>query len=256
MKKSITMQRTIKAVSAIAVLSLAACGGNEAPVAEVAAPAVNPNIETAKQWVTAMSTGQAEGLAAVTALMADDGKLVRRRYVGFGFTWDPSDGEGRMIVGTVTPESPAAEVLQAGDEFVSVRGVEVNEANMDKLDFRGKPGEVVEAVILRGEETMDIAVTRGVISTPISKAQSLEWMATGDGENWAPDKWELHEAVGNDNVVYVWTQNWDTDENSGLPVDTHVVTRFVFNDAGQVTRVASLSEDRFALEQAGWNISR
>ena len=132
----------------------------------------------------------------------------------------------------------------------------MNEANMDKLDFRGKPGEVVEAVILRGEETMEIAVTRGVIATPISKAQSLEWMATGDGENWAPDKWELHEAVGDGDVVYVWTQNWDTDENSGLPVDTHVVTRFVFNDAGQVSTVASLSEDRFALEQAGWNISR
>ena len=172
MKKNITistaMYRTAKAVSAITLLSLAACGGNEAPVAEAVAPMANPNIETAKQWVTAMSTGQAEGLAAVESLMADDGKLVRGRYVGFGFTWDPSDGEGRMIVGTVTPESPAAAVLQAGDEFVSVRGVEVNKANMDKLDFRGKPGEVVEAVILRGEETMEIAVTRGVISTPIS----------------------------------------------------------------------------------------
>jgi hypothetical protein len=253
---STTMYRSVKVLGAMTLLSLAACGANDAPVAEMAAPAVNPNLETAKQWVTAMNTGQAEGLAAVESLMADDGNLIRGRYVGFGFTWDPSDGEGRMIVGTVTPESPAAAVLQAGDEFVSVRGVEVNEANMDKLDFRGKPGEVVEAVILRGEETMDIAVTRGVISTPISKAQSLEWMATGDGENWAPDKWELHEAVGNDNVVYVWTQNWDTDETSGLPVEAHTVTRFVFNDAGQVSRVASLSEDRFALEQAGWNISR
>ena len=71
------MQRTVKAVSAIAVLSLAACGGNEAPVAQEATPAVNPNIETAKQWVTAMSTGQAEGLAAVTSLMADDGQMMR-----------------------------------------------------------------------------------------------------------------------------------------------------------------------------------
>jgi hypothetical protein len=260
---STVMHRSAAVFGAVTFLLLAACGGNETPAADVTAPVAeaavsvaNPNIETAKQWVTAMNTGKAEGLAAVELLMADDGKLVRGRYVGFGFTWDPSDGEGRMIVGTVTPESPAAEVLLSGDEFVSVRGVEVNEANMDKLDFRGKPGEVVEAVILRDEETMEIAVARGVISTPISKAQSLEWMATGDGENWAPDKWELHEAVGHDNVVYVWTQSWVTDETSGLPVEAHMATRFVFNDAGQVTRVASLSEDRFALEQAGWTISR
>ena len=107
MKKNTTTQRSLKTVSAIAVLSLAACGGNEAPVAEVAAPAVNPNIETAKQWVTAMSTGQAEGLAAVTSLMADDGQMMRSRYVGFGFTWDPSDGEGRMIVGCLLYTSPS-----------------------------------------------------------------------------------------------------------------------------------------------------
>jgi len=246
----------LRSLGAITLLSLAACGASEPPVADAPAPAANANIETAKQWVTAMSTGQAEGLAAVESLMADDGQMHRRRYVGFGFTWDPSDEDSRMIVGTVTADTPAAAVLQPGDQFLSVRGVEVNEANMDKLDFRGKPGEVVEAVILRDGESMDIAVARGVIDTPISKTQSLEWMSTGDPDNWAPDKWELHEAIGNDNVVYVWTQRMDTDETSGLPVDTHTVTRFEFNDAGQVMSVANLSEDRFALEQAGWTISR
>ncbi len=256
MEPAILKHRTMRSLGAITLFALAACGGKEAPVADTAAPVANANVAVAKQWVTAMNTGKAEGLAAVEALMADDGEMFRSRYVGFGFTWDPADDEGRMIVGTVTPGSPAAATLQPGDQFLSVRGLEVNEANMDKLDFRGKPGEVVDAVILRGEESMEIAVARGVIDAPISKAQSLEWMATGNAETWAPDTWELHEAVGNDDVVYVWTQSVDTDEGSGLPVDTHTVIRFQFNDVGQVMAVGNLSEDRFALEQAGWTITR
>ncbi|NCZ62385.1 MAG: hypothetical protein EBY62_00895, partial [Cellvibrionales bacterium] len=78
----------------------------------------------------------------------------------------------------------------------------------------------------------------------------------GDADTWGPEKWELHEAIGQGNVVYVWTQGWDTDEVSGLPVDNHTVTRFEFNDEGKVVALGNLSEDRFALEQAGWTISR
>lgn len=240
------------ALGAIVIVGLTACGGaGPAP-----APAENPNIAAAKQWVTAGAAGKTEAMAAVQELMAEDGLLYRSRYVGFGFTWDPADEEGRMIVGTVTPESPVDGLLQSGDQFLSVRGVEVNEANMGKLDFRGKPGEVVDAVILRDGESMDISVARGIIDTPISKAQMLAWMDTGDADTWGPDKWELHEAIGQGNVVYVWTQGWDTDEVSGLPVDNHTVTRFEFNDEGKVVALGNLSEDRFALEQAGWTISR
>ena len=127
---------------------------------------------------------------------------------------------------------------------------------MGKLDFRGKPGEVVDAVILRDGEEMAISVARGIIDHPLTKTQVLEWLASGDAETWAPDKWELHEAVGEGDVVYVWTQSWDVDDESGLPVDEHRVARFQFNDAGQVIALANLGEDRFVLEQTGWTISR
>ena len=50
------MYRSVKVFGAMTLLSLAACGANDGPVAEMAAPAVNPNLETAKQWVTAMNT--------------------------------------------------------------------------------------------------------------------------------------------------------------------------------------------------------
>ena len=46
------------------------------------------------------------------------------------------------------------------------------------------------------------------------------------------------------------------DEVSGLPFEAHQVTRMVFNESGKVTAIASLTEDRFVLEQTGYNISR
>lgn len=244
---------TVGLLGSLAFASLVACNADQAPSA---GPMENPNVATAKQWVTAVNTGKTEALAAVEALMADDGQSYRRRYVGFGFTWDPNDEENRMIVGTVAPNSPVEGVLQPNDQFLSVRGMEVNAENMGKLDFRGKPGEVVDAVILRDGEEMAISVARGIIDHPLTKTQVLEWLASGDAETWAPDKWELHEAVGEGDVVYVWTQSWDVDEESGLSVDEHRVARFQFNDAGQVIALANLGEDRFVLEQTGWTISR
>jgi hypothetical protein len=211
--------------------------------------------EVAKHWVTAVSTSQADAIAAVKDHMAEDGLLYRDRYVGFGFTWDATNGDA-MIVGTVIPGSPVDGVLQPGDKFVSVRGVPAVEENYGKLNFRGKPGEVVNAVIMRGDKEMAIEVARGVIETPVPKADVITWLSTGDGENWAPDEWKLHEVVRQGNVVYVWTQAWDTDTASGLSYNTHTVTRFEFNDAGEVIAVGNLSEDRFQLEQTGWSISR
>lgn len=211
--------------------------------------------DVAKHWVTAVSTGQAEAIAAVKDHMAEDGLLYRDRYVGFGFTWDNTNGDA-MIVGTVIPGSPVDGVLQPGDRFVSVRGVPAVQENYGKLNFRGKPGEVVNAVIKRGDDEMAIEVARGVIDTPVPKAEVITWLSTGDGENWAPDDWKLHEVVRQGNVVYVWTQAWNTDNATGLAYNTHTVTRFKFNDAGKVIAVGNLSEDRFQLEQTGWSISR
>jgi len=81
-------------------------------------------------------------------------------------------------------------------------------------------------------------------------------MSGADDNDWGPEKWTLHEAVGEGNVVYVWTQAWNTDDVSGLPFETHRVTRMVFSDQGKVTAIANLSEDRFILEQMGYTISR
>ena len=244
------MARFIRATAIVFLAAgLAACNQ---------APATNPNVELAKAWVTAASTSRTAAMEMIETNMAEDGLLYRDRYVGFGFMWDNSQGaeEGRMIVTNVIADSPVAGVLQEGDEFISVGGVEVSADTMWNLPFRGQPGESVSAVVSRDGEEMPIEVSRGVISSTTTKAQMLEWMATLEDDDWGPDKWELHEAVGQGDVVYVWTQAWNTDEATGLPFEAHQVTRMMFTESGQVQAIASLSEDRFVLEQMGYTVSR
>ena len=244
------MTRFIQATAVVFLAAgLAACNQ---------APATNPNVELAKAWVTAASTSRTAAMEMIETNMAEDGLLNRDRNVGFGFMWDNSQGaeEGRMIVTNVIADSPVAGVLQEGDEFISVGGVEVSADTMWNLPFRGQPGESVSAVVSRDGEEMPIEVSRGVISSTTTKAQMLEWMATLEDDDWGPDKWELHEAVGQGDVVYVWTQAWNTDEATGLPFEAHQVTRMMFNESGRVQAIASLSEDRFVLEQMGYTVSR
>jgi C-terminal processing protease CtpA/Prc len=130
------------------------------------------NADVATQWLEAGQTSQEASVANIEANMADDGVMYRDRYVGFGFTFDNTDESGQMIVETVIDGSPASAVLAVGDEFMSVRGVAVTAENRDsgQLSFRGAPGEVVDAVIKRGDEMIDISVARGKIESTLSKS--------------------------------------------------------------------------------------
>ena len=44
--------------------------------------------------------------------------------------------------------------------------------------------------------------------------------------------------------------------NVDLDYNVYTVNRFMFNDDGEVIEIANLSEDRFVLEQTGFNITR
>jgi hypothetical protein len=127
---------------------------------------------------------------------------------------------------------------------------------MGKLNFRGKPGEEVKAVIERDGKRQNVSVARGVISTAYTKEQVLGNMNTALAENWKPDEANIVEVMSKDNVVYVLHWAKDTDEDSGLPYQAFTVTRFIFNEEGQVEWIGNLSEDRFVLEQQGYTISR
>ena len=210
----------------------------------------------AEAWIKAVHTGKQETIDFVTKHMASDGINAPGRYVGFGFTYNPNAEPGTMVVAGIQPDSPASKVLKVGDAFLSVNGVRVNERNMGKLNFRGKPGEEVKAVIERDGKRQNIGVARGVISTAYTKEQVLRNMNTALAENWKPDEANIVEVMSKDNVVYVLHWAKDIDEDSSLPYEAYTVTRFIFNEEGQVERIGNLSEDRFVLEQQGYTISR
>ena len=168
--------------------------------------------------------------------MSEEGRNYPGRYVGFGFTYNPNSEPGQMVITAITPESPASKVLQVGDSFLSVNGVEVNEENMDRLNFRGKPGESVPTTVLRDGKEMDISVARGVISASYSKSQVLTNMEMGNSEEWVPDESNIIEVTSNDSVVYVLHRAKDTDDVSGLPFEAVTMNRFTFDDSGKVVK--------------------
>jgi hypothetical protein len=215
----------------------------------------DPNATLAMSWVKASHTGKAETIAMVEKHMAADGVFEQNRYVGFGFSFDPQNDE-EMVIVNVTPGSPASAVLKEGDVFVSVGDIPATRENRDRMSFRGKPGEAVKAVIRRGDETMPIEVKRGVIASTASKALVLENMARADAETWPVTEGKIVEVMSKGNVVYVVHEIKDMDDDVGLPFENRVISRFEFNDAGQVASVRNQGESRFVLEQTGYTISR
>ena len=126
---------------------------------------------------------------------------------------------------------------------------------MDKLSFSGKHGEAVKATIKRDGKRKNIEVSRGIISNNFGKEELMAGLKSGDADEWAYDL-KINEVLSKDNIVYVWSTGKDVDTVVNLPFEQHVVTRFVFNEEGKVQGIGSLSEDRFVLEQTGYNISR
>ena len=96
------------------------------------------------------NTGKAEAMEMVEKNMAEDGVVAGDRYVGMGFIWNPD--EAGMTVTYIIPDSPASKSLEVGDSFVEVAGVRVSDDNRNRLGFRGKPGEEIDAVVLRNGE--------------------------------------------------------------------------------------------------------
>ncbi|MEQ8861519.1 MAG: PDZ domain-containing protein [Pseudomonadales bacterium] len=211
--------------------------------------------QVARGWVEA-SAKSPEALAAyIEKHMADDGVFVPERYVGFGFSFDPRNDD-EMVVVRVTPGTPAAAVLKAGDRFVSVAGTPATFENRDRLLFRGKPGETVKAVIERDGKQMEIAVARGVIAVETPKSESLRNIAMADPEDWEVDSLEISEVVQEGNVVFVVSEIADTEADTGFPFVERSVQRFQFNDDGKVARNWVLRESGFVLEQLGYTITR
>ena len=212
-------------------------------------------MDLATAWVTATNTGKAEAIEMVNKNMAEDGVVAGDRYVGMGFIWNPD--EPGMTVTYIIPDSPASKSLEVGDSFVEVAGVRVSDDNRNRLGFRGKPGEEIDAVVLRNDELVSVSVARGAVRQMSSKSQRLETMTEADAEGWGPEEFNVIEtSVTNDGVVWVLSWARFTEDATGIEANAYTATRFVFNDEGKVSRIANLTEDRFVLEQQGYSITR
>ena len=212
-------------------------------------------MDLAVAWVEASYTSQDAALSMVNENMADEGVSLSDRYVGFGFVWNP-EGDG-MVIDYVVPESPAAGVLMEGDSFIEVNGIKLTNENRNNLGFRGKPGENVDAVIIRDGVEKPISIARGPVQIRYSKEQVVNNISNGDAESWGPEDFNIIEAgVTNDGVVYVLHWSEFVEDATGYKGNAYTVTRFMFDEEGKVAWVGNLSEDRFVLEQQGWKITR
>ena len=233
-----------------ALIALAACNMENNSVSDH-----QERMDLATAWVTAANTGKAEAIEMVEKNMAEDGVVAGDRYVGMGFIWNPD--ESGMTVTYIIPDSPASKSLEVGDSFVEVAGVQVSDDNRNRLGFRGKPGEEIDAVVLRINELVSVSVSRCAVRQTSSKSQMLETMTEGDAEGWGPEEFNIIEtSVTNDGVVWVLSWAKFTEDATGIEANAYTANRFVFNDEGKVTRVANLTEDRFVLEQQGYSITR
>ena len=64
------------------------------------------------------------------------------------------------------------------------------------------------------------------------------------------------EPVAEGAVVYLHGKWSDTESDTGYKFKDRGITRFEFNEAGEVSKLWGLSESRFVLEQLGYTISR
>ena len=226
--------------------------------AQVSKKAMMANIKTAKSWIDAGYTDKDDFLDVVKRHMADDGYNYPGRFIGFGFNFDPSNDE--MVVDWVIENSPAVGVLQSGDTFVSVGGIPASRENRENgvLSFTGLPGQPVKAVVKRDSKEVDVSFKRGLVNPRYTKAQVMDNIESADAEDWGADEYKIVEVAANrkENVVYAWTWHKFTDDITGLQFEENQVTRFQFNDDGQVVARGDMSEEALVQSQLGFKVSR
>ena len=216
------------------------------------------NIKTAKSWIDAGYTDKDAFMAIVNKHMSDDGYNYPGRFIGFGFNFDPSNDE--MVVDWVIENSPAVGVLESGDTFVSVAGVPATRENRENgvLSFTGLPGQPVEAVVNRNGKNVNVSFKRGLVSPRYTKAQVMDNIESSNAEDWGADEYKIIEVAANrsKNVVYAWTWHKFTDDITDLQYEENQVTRFQFNENGQVIARGDMSEESLVQSQLGFKVSR
>lgn len=97
-------------------------------------------------------------------------------YVGVGITIQLRE-DGYLDIIQVTEDGPAeAAGLKPGDILTKVNGEDVKELGIDNTKnlVRGEEGTEVTLTVMRGEDTMDFAVTRKYFETTVADGKLIE----------------------------------------------------------------------------------
>ena len=97
-----------------------------------------------------------------------------------------------------------------------------------------------------------------MVSPRYTKAQVVNNIESSDAEDWGADEYRIIEVAANrkNNVVYAWTWHKFTDDITGLQFEENQVTRFQFDDSGQVIARGDMSEEALVQSQLGFKVSR
>ena len=101
---------------------------------------------------------------------------VNNAYVGIGVTIDGQNTQDGMHIIAVAEGGPAEKAgLMAGDRIIAADAQSIvgkTTAEVQSL-IKGKEGAVVQITYLRDDAEYTVAVTRGVVKTPVATAQML-----------------------------------------------------------------------------------
>ncbi len=98
-------------------------------------------------------------------------------YVGIGVTILRQEKEDTLEIVKVFPGSSAEEAgLQAGDRITAVEGEPISQLGVSGAQekIRGKEGTVVTLEIQRGEDALQVQVTRKPVETPVATGKMLD----------------------------------------------------------------------------------
>ncbi len=190
-----------------------------------------------------------EWMGAYLNIMSEDFSRWNGRYVGLGFT---INNEEMTVIRTTG--SPANDYFQAGDKFISVNGMAATAENSEELPFQGKIGEEITVVIERDGEEMTLVMERAA-QTNRSSSQEIQQNIEGwDTYDSRPEMLNVNPLIAEGNEVWGSFELGAKTPNGDL-IRWWVVERFVFNDKGELSRHAQITEDLFREAQVGGYIT-
>ncbi|MCE7973789.1 MAG: PDZ domain-containing protein [Leptolyngbya sp. PLA1] len=154
-------------------------GNSGGPLVDVRGRLVGMNVAIATaQDTQGTSEGQSAGISFAIPLAAIESRVPQiiagqppvGGYIGIFFG---EDERGTVRVGRVVPDSPAAAAgLKAGDQITAASGQPVREADQLRgVINSASPGDTLELQVLRGDESLSIAVTLGAMPRDLAARQ-------------------------------------------------------------------------------------